>query len=69
MRCPNCSSSFVLRADYAGHVRRCAPVDCDPKVTNALLKLLNEAAARLHSEFDLDDVEAPAKVARLHPAA
>jgi hypothetical protein len=48
-------------------VRRCAPVDCDPKVTDALLKLLNEAAARLHSEFEVET--APGKVARLYPAA
>ena len=67
MRCPNCSSSFVLRADYAGHVRRCAPVDCDPKVTDSLLKLLNDAAARLHNEFDVETAHGQA--ARLHPAA
>jgi hypothetical protein len=51
MNCPNCITTFVLRADYADHVRQCRPVDTGVAVSDALLARLNAAAARLHAEF------------------
>ena len=64
MNCPNCSATFVFRADYAGHVQRCRP----DVATDALLARLNAAAARLHAEFgDVERDAAPPR--RLHPAA
>lgn len=50
MYCPNCNTTFTLRADYADHVQRCRPSEVN--VTDALLARLNAAAARLHEEFD-----------------
>jgi hypothetical protein len=50
MHCPNCTTTFVLRADYADHVQQCRPSDVD--VMDALLARLNAAADRLHAEFD-----------------
>ena len=49
MRCPNCTATFVLRADYADHVQHCRPLDVD--VRDELLARLNAAAARLYAEF------------------
>jgi hypothetical protein len=47
MKCPNCATIFVLRAEYAAHVQQCRPAD----VTDALLARLNSAAVRLHARF------------------
>jgi len=66
MRCPNCTTTFVLRAEYAAHVRQCRP-DC-AEAADALLARLNAAAARLQAEFG--DVQPDRLVTpRLHPAA
>jgi hypothetical protein len=64
MDCPNCTTTFVFRANYATHVQQCRP----DAATDALLERLNAEAARLHSEFD--DVEPKRLVTRrLHSAA
>ena len=68
MHCPNCASNFVLRADYAAHVRRCQPVDADASVTDALLARLNAAASRMYADFDFTEGESSA-VSGLDPAA
>jgi hypothetical protein len=65
MRCPNCNTIFVLRADYADHLQHCRPASVD--AADALLARLNAAAARLHAEFG--DIEADRLVAPLDPAA
>jgi hypothetical protein len=51
MRCPNCTATFVLRADYAEHVQLCRPPGADIDVRDELLACLNAAADRLCAEF------------------
>jgi uncharacterized C2H2 Zn-finger protein len=51
MQCPNCTSTFVLQADYADHVQQCRTSD---PIDETLLARLNEAADRLIAEFGDD---------------
>jgi hypothetical protein len=52
MRCPNCTTEFTLRWDYAEHLRGCVAADATGAATEWLLARLNAAAARLEAEVE-----------------
>ena len=54
MNCPNCNRPFVLRYDYARHLRGCRPYDAPGNSGNGSPAIRRPATAVLFDEIDLD---------------
>ena len=54
MNCPNCNQPFVLRYDYARHLRGCRPDDASGDNGEGLPAIRRPAADLPFDEIDLD---------------